>query len=61
MAMTHRKLPGLAVILAGAMGFALSACSSSFGGGSSPPAANTVSLPAGTKLVCVNGLPPPCR
>lgn len=61
MSTTHRKHPGLTVILAGAACLALSACSSTFGGGSPPPAQGTVAIPQGTKLVCLNGSPPPCR
>lgn len=45
-----------ALLLAG-----LAACSSSFGGGSSPPAPDTVVLPPGSRVVCSDGLPPPCR
>lgn len=59
--MAHRRFPGLAVIVMGVACLALSACSSTFGGGSAPPAQGTVAIPQGTKLVCLDGSPPPCR
>jgi hypothetical protein len=44
-----------------AMAAGLAACSSSFGGGSSPPAQGTVILQPGQTAVCANGSAPPCR
>jgi hypothetical protein len=44
-----------------ALAAGLAACSSSFGGGSSPPANGTVILQPGQTAVCANGSPPPCR
>ena len=61
MSTSYRKLPRLALVVAGAACLALNACSSTFGGGSPPPAQGTVAIPEGTKLVCMNGSPPPCH
>jgi hypothetical protein len=44
-----------------ALATGLAACSSSFGGGSSPPAGNTVILRPGQTAVCADGTAPPCH
>jgi len=49
-------LPGALIALA----LALSACSSSFGGGGSAPR-NAVVLQPGERIVCTDGTSPPCH
>jgi hypothetical protein len=53
--MRDRKTKALSTVLLG-----VSACSSSFGSGSSPPD-NAVVLPDGAHVVCANGSTPPCK
>ena len=53
------KIQVRSILLLSVASLALAACSSSVGGGSSPP--REASLPAGERLVCTDGFPPPCH
>jgi ABC-type oligopeptide transport system substrate-binding subunit len=58
--MRDRKTKALSTVLLLAACLGVSACSSSFGSGSSPPD-NAVVLPDGAHVVCANGSTPPCK
>ncbi len=57
--MSCRNACGVWIVLLSAASLTLGACSSSFGGGSSPP--KTVVIPANQKIVCIDGTEPPCK
>jgi hypothetical protein len=58
--MRHRQTKALLTVLLLAACVGISACSSSFGSGSSPPD-DAVVLPDGAHVVCADGSAPPCK